>query len=297
MRQVKRSFIFFGLLVWLLLFQTAGRAANPWFIRINIPEFKLYLYQGTEIFQTYPIAVGKPKTQSPIGEFRIVNKVVNPTWFPPHHAKPVPPGPNNPLGKYWMGLSITGYGIHGNHSPLSIGNSASLGCFRMFNHDIEELFKLVPTGTPVQITYETVTAQSDGECLVLDIYPDIYSMKNQDNALNEAIVKSGWSYEPHWQALHELLRRHKLSSLEVPRLIQLEGDLPDEDGFYWNGEVYINWKKINGLTVDAKTAELSPDFSDYVSIEQLRVLAAGVLTVEWDPDLNIVKILRQSPVE
>ena len=104
-------------------------AENLWWIRINIPEFKLYLYNGKELHQTYEVAVGKLDTPSPVGDFRIINKIYNPTWYPPSGGTPVVAGPDNPLGKYWMGLNIEGYGIHGNAAPNSIGHSVSLRMF------------------------------------------------------------------------------------------------------------------------------------------------------------------------
>jgi hypothetical protein len=143
---------------------------------INIPSFTLtYFLDGKEI-KKYPVAVGKPSAPTPVGSFRIINKVENPTWYPPFGGRPVPPGPDNPLGKYWLGFLPSGYGLHGNNDPSSIGKAVSLGCVRMRNEDVAELFALIPVGTPLMITYETMGLETDpvtGQtCLVF--YPDIY---------------------------------------------------------------------------------------------------------------------------
>ena len=73
--------------------------------------------------------MGKPSTPSPVGTFTIERRVMNPTYS--HDGRVVPPGPNNPVGTRWMGLSIRGYGIHGTNVPSSIGKAASHGCIRM----------------------------------------------------------------------------------------------------------------------------------------------------------------------
>ena len=88
-------------------------------IVISIPDRKLVLLSGDSVLKIYDVAVGKPTTPSPRGEFTIISHVKNPTWYGPHIV--VPPGKNNPLGTRWMGLSAKGYGIHGTNVPSSIG--------------------------------------------------------------------------------------------------------------------------------------------------------------------------------
>jgi len=75
--------------------------------------------------------------------------VANPTYH--HDGKTIPPGPHNPVGTRWMGLSIKGYGIHGTNEPKSIGKAASHGCIRMAKADLEELYPLVQVGDTVEI--------------------------------------------------------------------------------------------------------------------------------------------------
>jgi L,D-transpeptidase ErfK/SrfK len=130
----------------------------------------LYLYSGDTILKTYKIAVGKKATPTPVGEFKIVNKIVNPGWFP-QGKDSVPAGVSaNPVGTRWMGLSEKGYGIHGTNKPSSIGKMASKGCIRMNNKDAEELFAMVKIGTPVDIIdkVEPVeVAQSNPEVILI----------------------------------------------------------------------------------------------------------------------------------
>ena len=106
---------------------------------------------------TFPVAVGQPAYPTPDGHFTIISKVENPTWVPPPDAPwaqgavPIPPGPGNPLGTRWMGLSSPGVGIHGTDDPSSIGYSVSHGCIRMQIPDAERLFTMVSLGMSVYI--------------------------------------------------------------------------------------------------------------------------------------------------
>ena len=119
-------------------------------VTISIPDRKLSLYEGDQVVKTWDVAVGKPSTPSPRGTATIVSRIKNPTWYGPG-GKVVGPGSGNPVGTRWIGLSIKGYGIHGTNEPASIGNAASHGCIRMRNRDVEELFAMIDTGTPVEL--------------------------------------------------------------------------------------------------------------------------------------------------
>ena len=122
-------------------------------IVISIPDKRLVLYEGGEAVRVFDVAVGKPSTPTPQGEFQIVQRIPYPTWFGPNIV--VPPGKSNPLGTRWLGLSIAGYGIHGTNVPSSIGKAASHGCIRMRNQDVEELFELVGVGVKVELSTHT----------------------------------------------------------------------------------------------------------------------------------------------
>ena len=118
-------------------------------IVVSLEDHKLALVENGTATKTYTVAVGKPSTPSPEGTFSIARRVANPTYQ--HNGKTIPAGPTNPVGTRWMGLSITGYGIHGTNEPKSIGKSSSHGCIRMGKADLEEFYKLVSVGDTVQI--------------------------------------------------------------------------------------------------------------------------------------------------
>lgn len=117
---------------------------------------KLFLYDGMKPRRTFEVATGLPQYPTPLGSFRIIVKWRNPWWYPPasewaKDAKPIPPGPGNPLGTRWMGISSPAIGIHGTPDAASIGYSASHGCIRMRVPEAEWLFNQVEIGTPVYI--------------------------------------------------------------------------------------------------------------------------------------------------
>jgi lipoprotein-anchoring transpeptidase ErfK/SrfK len=116
----------------------------------------LTLYDGETAVRSFGVATGSAQYPSPAGTWSIVVKQRNPWWRPPDSdwakdAKPIPPGPGNPLGTRWMGLSAAAVGIHGTPDPASIGYSASHGCIRMHVPEAEWLFEQVSIGTPVVI--------------------------------------------------------------------------------------------------------------------------------------------------
>ncbi len=118
-------------------------------IVVSIPDRQLILVIGGQPVRSYAVAVGAPATPTPIGSFQIVALVASPAWYQP--GRVVPPGPRNPLGPRWIGLSRRGYGIHGTDSPRSIGGAKSHGCIRMTNEDVKELFTMVEVGDVVEL--------------------------------------------------------------------------------------------------------------------------------------------------
>jgi lipoprotein-anchoring transpeptidase ErfK/SrfK len=140
------------------------RVLRPRFTRANFgavivvrrTSHRLYLYDGGRFWHTFGVAVGQSIYPTPLGSFYIAVKQRNPWWYPPNTAwaagaTPIPPGPGNPLGTRWMGLSWGGIGIHGTPDSASIGYSASHGCIRMRIPEAEWLFERVRIGTPVFI--------------------------------------------------------------------------------------------------------------------------------------------------
>lgn len=127
--------------------QTMSPAAPKRLIVVSLEDRKLALLEDGQVKKVYPVSVGKASTPSPVGTFTIERRVSNPTYS--HDGKVVPPGPGNPVGTRWMGLSVHGYGIHGTNRPRSIGKAASHGCIRMARVDLEELYAQVQVGDTV----------------------------------------------------------------------------------------------------------------------------------------------------
>ena len=137
-----------------------SRAKLPPAITISRAGHKLHLYRfvkgKTTLWRRFGVAVGQSSFPTPKGLFRIIQMQRNPWWIPPSSswakgAKPIPPGPGNPLGTRWMGISSPAVGIHGTPDAASIGYSASHGCIRMRIPDAEWVFNHVKVGSPVRI--------------------------------------------------------------------------------------------------------------------------------------------------
>ncbi len=129
--------------------QPAATSSPHRILLISLADRKLALVEDGRAVKVYDIAIGKPRTPSPTGNFHVANKLVRPTWY--HRGQVIRPGSNNPLGPRWIGLSRPGYGIHGTNEPDSIGKAASHGCIRMRSAEAKELFKLVQVGDAVEI--------------------------------------------------------------------------------------------------------------------------------------------------
>ena len=125
-----------------------GQNTNSGRYRITVDTGQkiLTLNQNSRQIKVYPVAVGKPETPTPLGDWTIVEKQLN---------------PGGPFGARWMRLSVPwgGYGIHGTDNPPSIGTAASHGCVRMYNEDVIELYDMVPIGTPVKIIGQAFTGR------------------------------------------------------------------------------------------------------------------------------------------
>lgn len=157
-------------------------------IVVNIPENKLYHFENGKLEKAYKVAVGLPKKkwQTPLGHYEIIYKSKAPTWKVPVSIqkemkekgekvkKEVPPGPKNPLGKWWMGLTWSGLGIHSTIAPQSIGYSVSHGCIRMRPKSAEELFRQVKEKTPVTIVYQPIKVYEGGGKVYVEAHRDIY---------------------------------------------------------------------------------------------------------------------------
>ena len=121
-------------------------------VLVSLVDRKLAVIDNGIVIATFQVAVGAKVSPSPTGEFTIVSRVTNPTYY--HRGTVIPNGKDNPVGTRWVGLSLKGYGIHGTNAPGSIGRAASHGCIRLRNRDIERLFTMLRIGDTVHIRGE-----------------------------------------------------------------------------------------------------------------------------------------------
>jgi len=133
--------------------KSAAQSARK--IIVSIPDRKLAVLEYGKVIRIFPTAVGAPKSPSPSGSFKIVQRLAEPTWY--SKGKIVAHGKACPIGTRWLGLSVKGYGIHGTNNPSSIGHNASHGCIRLRNRDVEELFGMVSVGDDVELVGERTT--------------------------------------------------------------------------------------------------------------------------------------------
>ena len=163
-----------------------GANSNGNGLIVNVPQRLLFVFADGRLQGHYPIAVGGHDWQTPLGAFTIVLKEENPTWDVPESIQDemrragkrvltrVPPGPQNPLGNYWLGLSLGSVGIHGTNAPLSIYSFGTHGCIRLRPDDIEALYAQVSEGDIGRIVYEPVLVAYDGTDVYLEVHPDPY---------------------------------------------------------------------------------------------------------------------------
>ena len=160
---------------------------------LNLPSMRLLYFvpetgdDGSTRWSvaSHPVGIGREGWETPTGEATVTSKAREPTWYPPasvraEHAEMgdplpavVPPGPDNPLGGYALGLSMPGYLIHGTNKPPGVGMRVSHGCVRLYPEDIEALYGQVPIGTPVRIVNQPVLAGWRGAELYLEVHPPL----------------------------------------------------------------------------------------------------------------------------
>jgi L,D-transpeptidase ErfK/SrfK len=156
-------------------------------ILINVPQRMLFVFVGNRLVGAYPVAVGCPDWRTPLGAFAVSSKEHDPTWDVPKSIQEemsesgravqtrVPPGPNNPLGDRWLGVSNLGFGIHGTNQPSSIYRFATHGCIRLHPADARSLFDVVWVGMPIRIVYQPVLlAATDPDHVMVEVHADVY---------------------------------------------------------------------------------------------------------------------------
>lgn len=165
-------------------------------IIINLAELRLYYFfsvMGNKYVKTFPLGIGTEGFDTPVGMYNITAKVTDPVWHIPESIKNeyigmpdyIPPGPDNPLGKYWIQLS-DGYGIHGTNRPFGIGRRVSHGCIRLYPEDIKVLFTFARPGAKVKIMNEPVKTGIYNDRVYVEIHR---SGKNDEELLQIAMDK------------------------------------------------------------------------------------------------------------
>lgn len=157
------------------------RAATPGVIAVNLSEMRLFLVPrdgGAPL--TYPVGIGTQGWTTPLGQFSVVEKQVNPRWYPPASIRRenpdlpavVPAGPDNPLGTHALRLDRRSILIHGTDTPFAVGRKASHGCLRLYPEDIPQLYGRVKVGTRVAIVREPVKLGVRGGRVLLEVHDD-----------------------------------------------------------------------------------------------------------------------------
>jgi L,D-transpeptidase ErfK/SrfK len=172
-------------------------------IVINIPQRMLMLMQEAGVVAAYPVGLGRADWPTFVGPFTVVARERDPVWDVPPSIQEelrragktvvtrVPPGPTNPLGRFWLGLSEPNFGIHGTLAPRSIFRFESHGCIRLHPDDIADLWARIDVGTPGVIAYEPIILRTLDDRLALEAHPDVYRLAGDPLAFVESAVAAG----------------------------------------------------------------------------------------------------------
>ncbi len=256
-------------------------------IVLNLANMRMFYYppkQPDTVF-TYPLGIGRQGWNTPLGQTTIVAKTVNPTWNVPEsirreHAakgdplpKAVPPGPNNPLGKYALRLGFKSYLIHGTNKPYGVGMQVSHGCVRLYPEDIEVLFKNISVGTPVRIVHQPYMTAWDGDMLFLEAHEPLQNKQRQQQSLLKQLRQNAADKGAtvDWEKVDRILQRADgiptpilVASPELPELVANAPELEHPERFY-------GAPVIPELT-DSDWAILVADFNSEVTAQQLAAM-------------------------
>lgn len=190
-------------------------------ILINIPQRMLFLFRDGRPVAYYPVGLGRPDWPTPVGRYRIREKAVDKTWIVPPSIQAemaakggpilerVPPGPDNPLGRHWLGLAPGAWGIHATIAPASIYHFQSHGCIRLHPDDAADLFDRVAVGETVQLVYQPLLlARAEDGAIYLEVHRDVYN-RGMDlrRELQARLAQSGLAID--WEAADGVLMRRE----------------------------------------------------------------------------------------
>lgn len=185
-------------------------------ITINLPEYRLYFVgkeAGEMRLRSYAVGIGAEGDETPLGQFKVREKLVKPTWQVPLKVrkarrlpKRVPPGPDNPLGEFWLGVTRNGVGIHGTNEPFGVGRRSSRGCIRLYPEDIGDLFARVPIGTPVTIIDQPFKLGVRDQTLFLEAHPRVRPGKIDPlTVVLQRIERLEWHGSIDWEKVHKVI--------------------------------------------------------------------------------------------
>ena len=194
-------------------------------IILNLAEFRLYHFiPEKKMVRSYAVGIGREGWETPVTEGKVTSISKDPSWTPPEsirreHASygdilpaVVAPGPDNPLGKYAVKLSMPGYLFHGTNKKIGFGMRVSHGCVRLYAGDIEELAMSVKPGVPVRIINEPVKAGWRKDRLYLEVHPQLEEDKgkpiNYEMIVGEALgQRPNTAVNIDWDKVTEAARR------------------------------------------------------------------------------------------
>jgi len=206
-------------------------------IIINVPDRTLYFFKQGKLSISLPVALGVPVTnekydwRTPLGKFKITAKMKDPTWTVPPSIQSemedngkeviisIPPGPENPLGKFAMKTSLPGILIHSTIKPGSIYGFASHGCIRVYPDKMEELFNAVKVSTPGEVIYRPVKlAVTENGKVLLEAHKDVYDKKIEiAREARAMIMKQKLGDRVDWKKVEDVVR-HKTGIAEIVSL-------------------------------------------------------------------------------
>ena len=196
---------------------------------LNLAEMRLYYYpensQGAPRYvYTYPISIGRQGWDTPQARTRVIRKKKYPTWYPPESIRSeyeqngkvleeaVPPGPDNPLGRFALYTALPGYVIHGTNEPRGIGMKVTHGCIRLHPDDIEDLFSRVSVDTPVTIINQPYKLAWHQDRLYAEMHPyggdetGSYDLTRFVRAIIR-VTESSQDYKVNWEEVNRLAER------------------------------------------------------------------------------------------
>jgi L,D-transpeptidase ErfK/SrfK len=195
-------------------------------IIINVPDRTLYSFKNSRLVRSFSVGMGLPTSKTstswktPIGKFKVIAKKKDPTWYVPPSIQEemelegkeiitsVPPGPDNPLGRYALKTTLPGIMIHETIKPASVNQYRSHGCIRVLPENMEKFFEEVEPDTSGELLYMPVKAAiSDKGRVFLEVHKDFYNrIKNMKEEAKTQLIKTGASNRVDWQKVEKLLK-------------------------------------------------------------------------------------------